>query len=54
MDNVAITKDNKEIEVALIDKRKTRRRYESIARAYSEYLRKNAGKAPRRAPPMRK
>ena len=44
MDHVAITKNNKEIEVAMIDKRKIRRRYETIARAYADYLEKTANK----------
>ena len=44
MDNAVVTKNNKEIEVALLDKRKMRRRYESIARAYAEYLEKTANR----------
>ena len=44
MDITYATVDNREVEIAVLDERKTNRRYENIARAYLDYMWANANK----------
>ena len=38
MENITVTKDNRDIELRIMKKNDQRQRYESIAKAYSEYI----------------